>query len=213
MTLTRVDRRTGERVGGRARRTPPTERRRQLLDIAEELLAEGGSDALRMDAVARAAGVTRPVVYDHFGDRDGLVVALLERHYGRIAAHVAASVVPGQTFEEELRAATVAYLEVARHHGRAMRSLVSAEHLSPAIEAARRRTWGAAAVRWAERYRDHVELSPHDARALATAHLAALSALAGLCIDGRLGLARATRLHVTSTLAALDALADPAGGH
>ncbi|CAB4760136.1 MAG: hypothetical protein F2754_10390 [Actinobacteria bacterium] len=38
------------------------------------------------------------------------------------------------------------------------------------------------------------------------AHLAALSALAGLCMEGRLGIDRATTLHVTSTLAALDAV-------
>ena len=55
----------------RALRTDPRERRRQLLDTAEQLLAAGGSDALRMDAVARAAGVTRPVVYEHFGDQIG----------------------------------------------------------------------------------------------------------------------------------------------
>ena len=194
----------------RARRTPPARRRELLLDAAEQLLAEGGSDALRMDALARAGGVTRPVVYDHFGDRDGLVVALLERHVERVAAHVAAAMVPGGSFEDDLRAATHAYLEVARRHGAAMRALVSAQHLSPGIETARRSNWDAAAARWAARYRDHAGVPARDALALATAHLASLSALAGLCIEGRLGLTRATDLHVTSTLAALQAMTHPA---
>jgi AcrR family transcriptional regulator len=204
-----LSRSAGARPAGSARapRTPPAQRRQLLLDAAERLLTESGSDALRMDALARAGGVTRPVVYDHFGGRDGLVVALLERHAERVRAHVAAAVTPGAPFEDELRDATRAYLEVARRHGPAVRALVSAQHLSPAIETARRRTWDAAAEHWSGRYREHTGLSRRDADALATAHLAALTALAGLCIEGRLGLARATELHVTSTLAALGSLA------
>ena len=61
----------------RAPRTQPQERRRQLLDIAESLLEGSGSDALRMDTLASAAGVTRPVVYSHFDNRDALIIALL----------------------------------------------------------------------------------------------------------------------------------------
>jgi len=161
-----------------------------------------------MDALARAAGVTRPVVYEHFGDREGLIVALLERHAERVAAGVAASARPG-TFEDELRAATRAYLTAARRSGGPMRGLVAAENLSPAIEAARRRYWGAAAAVWADRYRERTGLPAPDAHALAVAHLAALSALAGLCIRGAIGIARATDLHVVSCLAALDALSPP----
>ncbi len=199
--------RNSEPIGRRrAPRTPSAERRRQLLDTAEQLVAEGGTDALRMDAVARAAGVTRPVVYEHFADRDALLVALLRRHAARVASYVAQAAEPGRSFADELTAATAAYLEVACRSGPAMRALVSAEGRSPAIEEARRTYWGAAASRWADRYREHAGLAPDDALALATAHLAALSALAGLCMEGRLGIDRATTLHVTSTLAPLDAV-------
>jgi AcrR family transcriptional regulator len=190
----------------RAPRTPPAERRRQLLDVAEQLVAEDGTEALRMDAVARAAGVTRPVVYEHFRDRDALLVALLRRHAARVASHVAEAAAAEPSFPADLAAATVAYLEVACRSGPAMRALVSAEGRSPAIDEARRTYWGAAASRWADRYREYAGLAPDDALALATAHLAALSALAGLCMEGRLTVPRATTLHVTSALAALDAL-------
>ena len=190
----------------RARRTPPAERRRQLLDTAEGVLAEHGSDALRMDTVAQAAGVTRPVVYEHFGDRDGLIVALLERHAERVADQVAQTMGKSGSFNKDLRAATRAYLETARRDGGAMRSLISAGKLSPVIEAARQRYWGAATARWSDRYIQEFGLSQADARALVTSHLASVASLAGLCIDGRLGVARATELHVTSVVAALDAL-------
>lgn len=63
----------------RTPRLPPEERRRQLLDAALELLATDGFDAVNVESVARKAGVTRPVVYDQFGDLDGLLVALVDR--------------------------------------------------------------------------------------------------------------------------------------
>ncbi len=63
----------------RTPRLAPEVRQRQLLDAALGIVAAHGVDALTVEAVARAAGVTRPVVYDQFGDLDGLVLALLER--------------------------------------------------------------------------------------------------------------------------------------
>lgn len=192
----------------RAARTAPAERRRQLLDAAEGLLASGGSDALRMDALAQAAGVTRPVVYAHFGDRDGLIVALLERHASRVRDHVRAAVGPDESFAIALRSATRAYLEIASSVGGPLRALTTAEHLSPAIEVARGSYWGDATEMWAERYRRYATISRRDARALAAAHLAALSTLAGLCAAGSVSVARATELHTTTTIAALDAVRD-----
>lgn len=63
----------------RTPRLPPEERRRQLLDAALEVLAEEGFDALTVEAIARRAGLTRPVIYDQFGDLDGLLLALVDR--------------------------------------------------------------------------------------------------------------------------------------
>jgi AcrR family transcriptional regulator len=194
----------------RAARTAPADRRRQLLDTAEEILASGGTDALRMDALARAAG-TRPVVYAHFGDRDELIVALLARHAARVRDHVRTATSIDQEFALVLRSATRAYLEVATEAGVTMRALTTAEHLSPAIEAERRSYWGQATEMWALRYRRYAHIDRRDARALAAAHLAALSTLAGLCAVGTLSVARATELHTTTTIAALDALRDNKG--
>jgi AcrR family transcriptional regulator len=63
----------------RAPRLAPEDRRSQLLDVSLELLVEQGFGAINVEAVARRAGVTRPVVYDMFGDLDGLLHALLDR--------------------------------------------------------------------------------------------------------------------------------------
>ena len=63
----------------RTPRLAPEIRRRQLLDAALDVLAEGGFDAVTVEAVAQRAGVTRPVIYDMFGDLERLMLALIDR--------------------------------------------------------------------------------------------------------------------------------------
>ena len=58
-------------------------RREQLLDAARRLVARSGFHAVTVEAVAREAGITRPVVYTHFGDLSGLLDALVDRELGR----------------------------------------------------------------------------------------------------------------------------------
>ncbi|MBF6172485.1 TetR/AcrR family transcriptional regulator [Nocardia blacklockiae] len=58
---------------------PAADRRAQLLDLTRDIVAAEGFGAVSIDRVARAAGVTRAVVYQQFTDLPGLVAALLER--------------------------------------------------------------------------------------------------------------------------------------
>lgn len=62
-----------------APRLPPEERREQLIDAALGLIVEQGYAGVSIEAVARLAGVTRPVVYDHFPNLGRLLHALVER--------------------------------------------------------------------------------------------------------------------------------------
>jgi AcrR family transcriptional regulator len=66
-----------------APRLPPEERREQLLDVTLKLIVSNGYGAVSMEAVAREAGITKPVVYDAFGNRGELLRALLEREEQR----------------------------------------------------------------------------------------------------------------------------------
>jgi AcrR family transcriptional regulator len=64
--------------------TPPMRlskqaRREQLLDAALGLVREQGADGLTLVTLAEAAGVSRPIAYDHFGTRTGLLLALYRR--------------------------------------------------------------------------------------------------------------------------------------
>jgi AcrR family transcriptional regulator len=55
------------------------QRREQLLDVTKTLVGEQGFHDLSVEAVAKRAGITRPVIYAHFEDLDALLEAMLER--------------------------------------------------------------------------------------------------------------------------------------
>ena len=80
------------------RRLAPEQRRRLIVEAAGRLFGERGYDGTRLDAVAAAAGVTKPVLYRHFADKTALYLALLERHredLGSFAGAPPASPRPG----------------------------------------------------------------------------------------------------------------------
>jgi AcrR family transcriptional regulator len=66
------------RRDGRARMTGK-ERREQLLDIGRSLFAEKGFDATSVEEIAQRAGVSKPVVYEHFGGKEGLYAVVVDR--------------------------------------------------------------------------------------------------------------------------------------
>src|SRR5438105_15473421 len=83
--------RGGSRRRGRAAHLGPERRRPLVLDAAFELFLEHGYDGTSMEAVAHAAGVTKPVVYDCFGSKEELFTALLQREEARVLGQIAAA--------------------------------------------------------------------------------------------------------------------------
>ena len=67
------------------------QRRRQLLDVARELLAERGYDAASVEEIAHRAAVTRPVVYAHFGGKEGIYAVVVEREMRRVLDRIEAA--------------------------------------------------------------------------------------------------------------------------
>lgn len=72
-----------------APRLPAAERRDQLIQAAQGIALERGFHAVTVDGVARACGVTRPVVYGVFEDRTALLAALMDRAETRVMAQLA----------------------------------------------------------------------------------------------------------------------------
>src|SRR5882757_8311728 len=84
-------------------RMKPQQRRLVILDAAGRLFAEHGYDATRLDDVAAAADVTKPVLYRHFDNKTSLYLALLERHRDDLGSFARAIPASG-TLDQRLRA-------------------------------------------------------------------------------------------------------------
>jgi AcrR family transcriptional regulator len=93
-----------------------TERREQILDVTRDLAEARGFHAVSIDAVAKAAGISRPIVYSHFGDLAGLLNAVVDREGERAVAQLAA-LLPTEVEpdpREQLVAALGAFLEAVK---------------------------------------------------------------------------------------------------
>ena len=71
-------------------RVPHALRREQLIDIAEELFVAKGYAATSIEDITRIAGVSRPIVYGHFGTKEAIYIACVERIRAELEADLAA---------------------------------------------------------------------------------------------------------------------------
>jgi AcrR family transcriptional regulator len=85
------------------RRLPRAAREQQLLDVAEQVFAEQGYSAASMDDIAVRAGVTKPVLYSHFGSKEGLVVACVARARNQLLEDTIVGIGDATDFEQQLR--------------------------------------------------------------------------------------------------------------
>jgi len=110
------------------------DRLRQLLEQAWRLVREEGTDALSLGRLAEQAGVTKPVVYDHFGTRAGLLAALYQDFDARqsvvMDARLAAS---GPTLAEKAQVIADAYVACVIKQGREIPGVMAALAGSPEL--------------------------------------------------------------------------------
>lgn len=66
-------------------------RREQLIGIARKLFAEKGYEAVSVEEIALSAGVTKPVIYEHFGGKDGVYAVIVDRELNRLISLVSAA--------------------------------------------------------------------------------------------------------------------------
>jgi AcrR family transcriptional regulator len=119
-------------------RVPRAVRERQIVELAEDLFSERGYQGASMDELARRAGVTKPVVYELFGSKDGLFRACLERSAERLATVVAEAVRAEDDPEKKVRAGGLAFLRFASDH-RVAWELMMEGRFSDAAAGVRRR--------------------------------------------------------------------------
>ena len=85
------------------------QRREQLLEVAARIFAERGYQATTMDDVAEAAGVTKPLLYQHFNSKKDLYLELVDEVAGRILAGIAAANQQAATGREKVELSLNAY--------------------------------------------------------------------------------------------------------
>src|SRR5947209_17512730 len=90
-----------------------TQRREQLIAIGRELFAERGFDAASVEEVAARAKVSKPVVYEHFGGKEGLYAVVVDREVRALLDRLTAALTAGDPHEllEQAAVALLDYIE------------------------------------------------------------------------------------------------------
>ncbi|HUK69210.1 MAG TPA: TetR/AcrR family transcriptional regulator [Streptosporangiaceae bacterium] len=103
------------------------ERREQLLGVGRRLFAERGFDGTSIEEIAARAGVSKPVVYEHFGGKEGLYAVVVDREMQRLLSMVTASLSDGH-YRQKLEGAAMALLEYIEESADGFRILVRDSH-------------------------------------------------------------------------------------
>ena len=121
----------------RRKRLPTAGRRALIVEAAGRLFGDHGYDATRLEDVAAAAGVTKPILYRHFDGKQGLYLALLERHRDDLASFAAAIPAEG-TPQQRLRTVLELWVAYVEAHSYAWKMLFRDTGGGPEIQAFRR---------------------------------------------------------------------------
>jgi AcrR family transcriptional regulator len=100
-------------------RVPRAVREEQLLEVAEKVFAMQGYQGASIEDIAREAGVTRPVVYDHFGSKENIYLACVGRARAELERLFDEAAGASKDPRDRLWRGINAYLEFVERHGRA----------------------------------------------------------------------------------------------
>src|SRR5256885_14715819 len=99
----------GPTGAGRGARLPRNARRAQLLAAAQDVFAANGYHAAAMDEIAERAGVSKPVLYQHFPGKLELYMALLQTHADELISRVTGAMESTTDNKQRVQAAVGAY--------------------------------------------------------------------------------------------------------
>jgi len=121
VTADRSDR--ADRSRPRARMTGP-ERREQLIAVGRKLFADKGFEATTVEEVAAKASVSKPVVYEHFGGKEGLYAVVVDREIQALMGGISAALEEPEGARVLLERATLALLDYIESDPSGFRILV-----------------------------------------------------------------------------------------
>src|SRR6266403_1273215 len=122
--------RVGSGAGRRGNRLPRDERRGQLLAAASEVFVDRGYHAAGMDEIADRAGVSKPVLYQHFTSKLELYLAVLQRHADNLVSGVRQALRTTTDNRQRVRAAVDAFFDFIEHDGQGYRLIFENDYVT-----------------------------------------------------------------------------------
>jgi AcrR family transcriptional regulator len=191
-----------ETTAARGARLPRSARRAQLLDAAREVFVTQGYHAAAMDDIADRAGVSKPVLYQHFPGKLELYLALLDEGTERLVETVRASLASTTDNKARVHATIAAYYDFVANNGGVFRLVFESDLTS---QAEVRERVDSANKRCADLVTDVIAedagLGPHEAHLLAVGLTGLAQVSARAWLDGDAGVERDTAVRLLSGLA------------
>lgn len=99
----------------RRQRLPASARRAQLLEVGRAIFAKKGYEATSVEDIAERAKVSKPVIYEHFGGKEGLYAVIVDREMEYVVRRITEALATG-TPRERVERAALAFLTYVRDH-------------------------------------------------------------------------------------------------
>lgn len=186
--------------GGGAKRPPSDGRRDALLDAAAHLLEDGGLGAVTMDAVATEAGVSRPLVYKHFANREALIADLWRRETAYMDGEVTTALRGVGDFEAVVRTSVETIIDVLQRRGRNFAPLIRGEVFEQSVRDEQRERHRRTRAWYTDRVIAEFDLDKTDAEVAIAVYFAGLDSMLA---DWRSIEGRADRHHIVDVYVAL----------
>ncbi|WP_027928033.1 TetR/AcrR family transcriptional regulator [Amycolatopsis benzoatilytica] len=149
-------------------RLPRTERRAQLLTAAQRVFADHGYHAAAMDEIAEEAGVSKPVLYQHFPGKLDLYIALLESHVDDLVGRVQGALNSTSDNRQRVPATVGAFFDFVNNDAGAFRMVFESDlRGEPAVQEAVDRATSASVEAITETITSDAGLDEEKARLLA----------------------------------------------
>lgn len=126
-------------VPPRAARLSAEERREHFLDVTAQLVLEKGAEAVTMESVAAAAGVSKGLGYAYFSNRNELLLSLLNRELGELQSRSEEEIRKAVDFESRIRGSIRAWFDVMSERGALIGTLMQASSIQGPLAERRKR--------------------------------------------------------------------------
>src|SRR5580693_7990731 len=93
----------------RGNRLPASERRAQLVEVGRAVFARRGYEAASVEEIAERARVSKPVVYEHFGGKEGLYAVVVDREMEYVVRRISEAIATGSP-RQRVEGAALAFL-------------------------------------------------------------------------------------------------------